>query len=364
MEYRKVMVEKLAADFQEKSLGEALNIVSCIDGEIRENHVRIQIHAIGLNFADLLMTTGRYQERPSLPFTPGAEACGIVMGFGSHCTHTADGIPLKVGAAVMVAFPSGGAYTEQADVSSDNVFSLPRGWTFTEGAGFVVAAGTAFVALDERAHVKPDEWVLVSGASGGTGSLAVSIAKAMNARVIATARGQEKIEFVQKALGADAVLDVTKVDVGSLVNKVKEITGGKGIDVAIDTVGGDLMKVCSKCLKWNSRVIIVGFAGGAISASVPPNVLLVKNASLIGVYWGSYFKNDKEVIHRSSRLLREFAECGSLKPPKICAIFAIENAAQALAFMAKGKVIGKVVLTTRYFVNDSVSGTSRMLSKL
>jgi NADPH2:quinone reductase len=300
---------------------------------LRPGAVRIQIHAAGVNFADLLLVSGQYQEKPPLPFTPGAEAAGVVSEAGAGVTR------FKPGDRVM-AICSLGAFAEEAVVDENRVFAIPDEMDFASAAGFPVAYGTSHGALEWRAHLQRTEWLLVFGAAGAVGLTAVEIGKAMGARVIACAGGPEKLA-IAKQHGADHLIDYSREDIRE---RVKAITGGKGADVIYDPVGGDVFDAGLRSISWGGRIIIIGFAGGRIP-QIPANIALVKNIDVIGFYWGSYQSHKPELPRQSfEQLFRWFRE-GSLKP-HISERVPLEDAPGALDLLRKRKSTGKVVLVT------------------
>jgi NADPH2:quinone reductase len=300
---------------------------------IREGTVRIAVHAAGINFADLLLISGQYQEKPAFPFTPGMEAAGTVTEVGAGVGS------LKAGDRVM-ALTGTGAYAGEVVIDAGRALKIPDKMDFVTAASFPVAYGTSHGAFDWRAHLKPGEWLLVLGAAGGVGLTAVEIGKAMGAKVIACAGGPEKLEIARQH-GADHLIDYSREDIRE---RVKAITGGKGADVVYDPVGGDAFDASLRSIAWGGRIIVIGFASGRIPQA-PANILLVKNIDVIGFYWGSYQARRPELLRDSySKLLRWFEE-GKLKP-HVSAQMDLDEVAQAMALLQSRKSTGKVVLTT------------------
>jgi NADPH2:quinone reductase len=300
---------------------------------IREGAVRIAVHAAGINFADLLLISGQYQEKPAFPFTPGMEAAGTVTEVGEGVSN------LKAGDRVM-ALTGTGAYADEVVIDAARAMQIPDQMDFVTAASFPVAYGTSHGAFDWRAHLKPGEWLLVLGAAGGVGLTAVEIGKAMGAKVIACAGGPEKLEIARQH-GADHLIDYSREDIRE---RVKAITGGRGADVVYDPVGGDAFDASLRSIAWGGRVIVIGFASGRIPQA-PSNILLVKNIDVIGFYWGSYQARKPELLRDSyAKLLRWFEE-GKLKP-HISAQMDLSEVAQAMALLQGRKSTGKVVLTT------------------
>lgn len=299
---------------------------------MRANGVRIQVHAAGLNFLDTLLIAGQYQVKPPLPFTPGAEAAGVV-------TEVASGVQgAKAGDRVM-AMSELGCYAEELVTTADKVFPIPDKMDFVAAAGFPITYGTSHVALTYRAHLKAGEWLLVLGAAGGVGLTAIEIGKALGARVIAAAGGAEKLG-VAKEHGADALIDYSGEDIRE---RVKAITGGHGADVIYDAVGGDAFDASLRSVAWEGRILIIGFASGRIP-QIPANIALVKNVDIIGFYWGSYQLHKPDVPRESFKQLFNMFEEGKLKP-HVSASLELKDAASALELLKQRKSTGKVVLT-------------------
>ncbi|HEX4603622.1 MAG TPA: NADPH:quinone oxidoreductase family protein [Candidatus Angelobacter sp.] len=301
---------------------------------IKAGAVRIAVHAAGINFADLLLISGQYQEKPAFPFTPGMEAAGSVTEVGTGVTA------LRAGDRVM-ALTGTGAYAEEIVVDANRAYKIPDKMDFISAAGFPVTYGTSHGAFDWRAHLKPGEWLLVFGAAGGVGLTAVEIGKAMGAIVIACARGAEKLEIARQH-GADHLIDYSQEDIRE---RVKALTGGRGVDVVYDPVGGDAFDASLRCIAWGGRVIIIGFTSGRIPQA-PANILLVKNIDVIGFYWGSYQARKPELLRDSYRKLLHWYEEGKLKP-HVSQHFDLKDVAAAMEMLRQRKSTGKVVLTTR-----------------
>ena len=300
---------------------------------MRDGAVRIAVHAAGINFADLLLISGQYQEKPAFPFTPGMEVSGVVAEVDSGVNT------LKVGDRVM-ALTGTGAYAEEVVIDANRVYQIPDRMDFAAAAAFPVAYGTSHGAFDWRAHLQPGEWLLVYGASGGVGLTAVEIGKAMGAHVIACASSAEKLAIARQC-GADHLIDYSKEDIRE---RVKAITGGRGADVIYDPVGGDAFDAGLRSIAWGGRVIIIGFASGRIPHA-PANILLVKNIDVIGFYWGSYQVRKPQLLRDSYAKLFRWYEEGKLNP-HVSATMDLEDVAQAMNLLRERKSTGKVVLTT------------------
>jgi len=299
---------------------------------IKDGAVRLAVHAAGINFADLLLISGQYQEKPAFPFTPGMEAAGTITEVGAGVSS------LKAGDRVM-ALTGTGAYAQEIVVDAGRAYKIPDKMDFAAAAGFPVTYGTSHGSFDWRAHLQPGEWLLVFGAAGGVGLTAVEIGKAMGARVIACAGGPEKLEIARQH-GADHMIDYSTEDIRE---RVKAITGGRGADVIYDPVGGDAFDAGLRSIAWGGRVIVIGFTSGRIPQA-PANILLVKNIDVIGFYWGSYQARKPELLRDSyAKLLRWFDE-GKLKP-HVSAQMDMKDVAQAMNLLRQRKSTGKVVLT-------------------
>lgn len=315
--------------FQLVSPGGPATMVECDRPDPAPNEIRLRIEACGLNFGDLLMINGTYQERPSLPFTLGMEPAGIIDAVGENVTN------LKPGDRVAVYHGYGGL-AEYGCFPAANCNRLPDNMTTTVGAGFLVAYGTSHLALEHRARLKAGETLLVLGAAGGIGLTAIEIGKRMGATVIACARGRGKLKVAADA-GADHLVDS---DTEDLRDAVKSLGGA---DVVYDPVGGDLFKAALRACKPEARIIPLGFASGQVP-QIPANILLVKNIDVIGYYWGGYLKFAPKILHDSLDTLLEWYAAGDLHP-HISHTLPLEQADKALELLRSRKSTGKVVVT-------------------
>jgi NADPH2:quinone reductase len=318
-----------------KALGEpeTLSIETLASPPVGPGQVRIHTYAAGVNFADGLMVGGTYQEKPPLPFIPGFEIAGTVAELGEGVTG------LAVGDRV-IGLVSVGGYADEAVVEAANVYPIPDMMSFEAAAGFPIAYGTSHGALDWRADLKAGETLLVLGAAGGVGLTAVEIGHAMGATVIAAASSPEKLA-VAKSRGATHLIDTSTEDLRA---RVKDLVGSRGVDVVYDPVGGDLFDAALRVTAWEGRMIIIGFAGGRVP-QIPANLLLVKNVSAIGFYWGSYRAKNPARVRESFRTLLGWVAEGKLKP-HVSETFALEDAAKAIRVLQSRKATGKVVITT------------------
>ncbi len=295
--------------------------------EVKPGHVKIAVRACGVNFADTLIIQGKYQVKPPLPFSPGAEVAGEITACG-------DGVgDLSVGDRVMAVLSYGG-YAEEVVVPTNAVVVLPDGMDFISAAGFPVAYGTSHIALTQRGHLQPHETLLVHGASGGVGLTAVAIGKQLGALVIATASSDEKLAVAAQH-GADHVF----LSTADWRESVKALGGA---DVVYDPVGGDLFDLSLRCLKWEGRLLVIGFASGKIP-QVPANILMVKNVAVIGVHWPPYLQHNPTIMRNSLHQLLQWYAAGALKP-HISQTFPLAHASHALTALLNRQVTGKIVL--------------------
>lgn len=294
--------------------------------------VRIRVRAAGVNFADSLMLKGQYQEKPPLPFTPGLEVAGEIEAVGAGVRG------LERGQRVLAVVSHGG-FAEKVVARADDVVPLPDGMDDVTAAGFAIAYGTAHGALRWRADLHAGETLLVHGAGGGVGLTAVECGKAMGATVIATARGADKLA-IAKEHGADHVLDSEADDIRAAV---KEITSGMGVDVVYDPVGGALFDASLRAIAWEGRIVVIGFASGTVP-QIPANILLVKNAAVLGFYWGSYRKHDPERLREGFQELFDWHAAGRIRP-HVGATLPLEQAGAAIKLLTERRSVGKVVVT-------------------
>ena len=291
--------------------------------------IELSIAACGLNFADLLMIKREYQDTPEAPFTLGMEVAGRVETLGPDT----QGPPF--GARVAV-FGGHGGLAEYGCFPADRAVILPDTMDFTDAAAFQIAYGTSHVALEHSARLQPGETLLVLGAAGGVGLTAVEIGKLMGARVIACARGADKLEVARKA-GADHLIDTERDDMRAICKDLG------GVDVVYDPVGGDLFRAAMRACRPEARLLTIGFASGEVP-QIPANHLLVKNLSVIGFYWGGYLKFRPEVVTDSLRTLFEWYAQGRLKP-HVSHVLPLDRAEEALELLRSRRSTGKVVVT-------------------
>jgi NADPH:quinone reductase len=293
--------------------------------------VRVKLRAAGINFPDLLMIEGKYQHRPDLPFVPGMEAAGLVV-------ETAPDVHAPAtGQEVMVSMRTGG-YAEEAVVPADQVVPLPVGFSFLEGATFLVAHLTAYHALATRAALAPGQLLLVLGAGGGVGLAAVQIGKALGGRIIAAASTEDKLRTAQK-YGADHLINY---ELEPVDDAVKRLTSGAGVDVVFDPVaiGGDS---ALRCLAYDGKFLVVGFASGTIPAYAA-NRILLKGCSVVGIRAGEAGRRNPKMRRRELETLCALAAQGIVRP-LVSVSYPLHQYAQAMQLLGRRQVIGRVALT-------------------
>jgi NADPH2:quinone reductase len=295
--------------------------------------VVISVAAASVNFPDILVAGGSYQILPALPFSPGKEAAGTVLSLGEGVTR------VRPGDRVLTLVEFGG-YAEQVRVGEDLLFPLPDNVGFPEAAAFGLVYSTAWFGLVRRAGIAAGDVVLVTGAGGGVGSAGVQLAKALGATVIGLARDEDRAELARKQ-GADHVLTS---DPSRLRDDLMELTGGRGVDITLETLGGDILSQVIRATAWEGRVVIVGFASGG-PIPVKPGHLLVKNISLIGLQASDYRDRMPEEMRSAMQQMLDMVADGRLDP-QVDRTYELDQAAAALQHVSDGKVRGKIVIVT------------------
>jgi NADPH:quinone reductase len=317
-------------------LGEPVDVMSLVETEapsVVPGQVVVDVAAISLNFADVLMSRGLYQVRPPLPFIPGIEVCGRVVQVGAGV----DGV--RVGDRVVgTPAPAHGGLAQRALLPGTATFPAPASLDDAQAACLTVAYQTAYVGLVRRAGLSAGQTLLVHAASGGVGSAAVQVGKALGATVIAVVGRAEKVSAATES-GADQVIDRSAVD---LVPAIKAIVGPAGVDVIFDPVGGAAYDASTKVVAFEGSIIVVGFAGGTISAPALSHAL-VKNYSIVGLHWGLYLQRQPEVAAHAHSVLSAWAAQGVIRPA-VSERLAFEDAAQGLATLASGQSSGRIVV--------------------
>ena len=293
--------------------------------------VLIEVKAAGVNFPDVLLTYGKYQFKADPPFIPGGEAAGIVRAVGAAVTE------VQVGDRVATTMMSG-AFAEQIVVPEAAVVKLPDVVTFEIGAATLLTYATTLHALVDRAAIQRGETLLVLGASGGVGTAAIELGKALGANVIAAASSDEKVAYC-KERGADQGINYARED---LKERAKALTHGNGANVIYDPVGGPFAEAALRSIAWEGRYLVVGFATGEIP-KIPLNLVLLKGCQVVGVFWGSFAMRESAKNHANARKILEWVADGKLRP-HVDSVMSFADAGAALARMEKRDVKGKLVL--------------------
>jgi NADPH:quinone reductase len=312
---------------------EALRLAQVERPEPGAGQLLVRVLASALNFPDVLLCLGQYQIKPPLPFTPGLELCGEVVALGEGAAGFAPGDRV-VGNPVL----PGGAFAEYALMQAGDTFPAPASLDDEAAACLHIAYQTAWFGLHRRAHIQPGETLLVHAGAGGVGSAAIQVGRAAGARVIAVVGGKSKAE-VATELGADVVIDRREQD---FVGAVKEATGGKGADVVFDPVGGAAYAGSAKCVAFEGRILVVGFAGGTVPAP-PLNHALVKNYSILGLHWGLYRDKDPAAIVSAHAELTRLADSGAIAP-LIGGHLAFDEVPDGLTRLGAGETVGRLVV--------------------
>ncbi len=299
---------------------------------VGEHDVLIDVKAAGLNFPDVLMIQGKYQMQPEMPFIPGGECAGVVAAVGAKVSR------FKVGDKVLSAGGSG-AFCQRIAVHELGAYPMPDGLSFEQAAGVSITYFTSYYALKQRANLQPGETLLVLGAAGGVGTSAIELGKHMGAKVIAAASTDEKLALCKK-LGADEVINYSKV---SLKDAIKDLTGGKGVDVVYDPVGGDYAEPAIRGMAWNGRYLVIGFASGPIP-KIALNLTLLKGCALVGVFWGRFTMEEPQVNLKNIEALWELFASGKISPV-VTDVFPLEQYAAAFNCMMERRARGKVIIT-------------------
>lgn len=289
--------------------------------EAGPDQVKIRVHAASLNFADILMVGGTYQEKPAFPFSPGMEVAGEIIDTGQR---------------VMAVLDWGG-FAQYAIANTSDVMDIPNAMSFEAAAAFPIAYGTAHIALADKAGLKNGESLIVHGASGGVGLAAIDVGRALGANVIAITSGDQKIAAVIKQ-GANHVIDYKA---GDVKDQIKALLPGGG-DVYFDPVGGSSFDASLRSAAPGARILVVGFAGGSVP-QIPGNILMVKNVSAIGFYWGAHRKFAPQTIIRSFRELLSWVQQGRLNPLAV-STFNMDDVCEAMNTIKSRRSIGKIVL--------------------
>ncbi|MBV9346418.1 MAG: NADPH:quinone oxidoreductase family protein [Pseudolabrys sp.] len=291
----------------------------------------VKVTAAGLNFFDTLIIAGKYQFKPSPPFSPAAEFAGTVESVSDGVTDVRPG-------QRVAGYMTYGAARERVVVKANQLVPIPAALDFDRAAGIIVTYGTTYHALKDRAHLKAGETLAVLGASGGVGLAAIELGKVMGARVIACASADDKLDFARRH-GADEAINYAKDD---LKEALRRVTGGKGADVIYDPVGGAFSEAALRSIARHGRFLVVGFAAGEIP-KIPLNLVLLKDCQIVGVFWGSFLQHDPEMHRANTEQIMTWTAAGKLSA-HVQQVYPLERAADALKAIAARKVMGKLIL--------------------
>jgi NADPH2:quinone reductase len=293
--------------------------------------VLVSVRAASVNFPDALIIENKYQFKPPLPFSPGSELSGVITEVGAGVAGLAPGDRV-------MAFTVHGAFAEEVVVDAAAAIRIPTGMDFPSAAALLLTYGTADHALRDRAALEHGETVLVLGAAGGVGLASIEVAKAVGARVIACASSDEKLA-VCRDRGADDVINYGTED---LRERIKAVTGGRGVDVVVDSVGGRFTEPALRSLAWRGRLLVVGFAGGDIP-KIPSNLVLLKGCSVVGVFWGDFTRREPGSFAASVKQLCAWYDEGRIRP-HVTVTLPLSRGAEAIGLVANRRAIGKIVL--------------------
>jgi NADPH:quinone reductase len=294
--------------------------------------VVVSVHASAVNFPDTLIIEDKYQLKPRLPFSPGGEVAGTIRAIGEGVSGFRVGDPVIAGCRY-------GGFAEEVVITPDRLVAIPAGVSMEAAAALLVAYGTSHYALQERAALRPGETLLVLGAAGGTGLSAIELGKLMGARVIAAASSDEKLALC-RSRGADHTINYSSED---LRERIKALTGERGVDVVYDPVGGDYAEPALRGMAWRGRYLVIGFTAGI--PRLPANLPLLKGCSIVGVFYGQFSRMEPQLYAQLRAQLVGWMADGRVRPA-ITARYPLEQAAEALRLVADRKAVGKIVLTT------------------
>lgn len=310
----------------------SLNLRDVPDLTAEPGKLIVRVHAAGVNFPDTLIIQGKYQFQPPMPFSPGSEVAGVIEQIGDGVTGWSIGDHV-------IAFTGWGGFAEQVVVDPGQLVRVPDGLDLTLAASFILTYATSYHALKDRAALQSGETLLVLGAAGGVGLAAVELGKMMGARVIAAASSKEKLAICAEH-GADELIDYSSEDLRA---RLKELTGGQGVDVVYDPVGGDFSEKALRSIAWKGRFLVVGFAAGDIP-KIPLNLTLLKGCQIVGVFWGAFASRERAQNEANNAELLGMLQDGKLNP-LVSKTYPLEQTAQALDDMLARRVTGKVVVT-------------------
>ena len=312
----------------------ALTVGETPEPRPRANEVLVDVHAASVSYMDYLMASGGYQMRPPLPYVPGTDAAGIVVAVGEQVDRFRPGDRVACEGWH-------GAFAERMTARASLTALLPASVDFIAGSTLLHMYLTAYYALISRAGIRPGETALITGAAGGVGLACVELARLLGARVIAAVGSPAKADVVRDR-GADAVIDYSSEDVRE---RVKALTGGEGVDVCVDNVGGKLFATLARLMRWNGRLLPVGFTSGEVP-SIPMNLPLLKNYSIVGMFSGAWTERCPDEVERATKAIMQWAGEGKLRP-HVDRVLPLERAAEAMSAIADRSVIGRAVLSVR-----------------
>ena len=302
------------------------------DPQPAAGQVLVSVRAAGINFPDVLVIAGQYQVKTEPPFVPGNEASGVIEAVGDGVTRYSPGDEVML-------MPTGGAFAEKCLVDQNLVMPMIPGLGFSRAAGFTITYGTSYHAFKQCARLQKGETVLVLGAAGGVGITAVEIARSMGATVFAAASTDEKLDFAKQA-GADHTINYSTEP---LNDAVKALTDGNGADVVYDPVGGELAQLALRATAWHGRYLVIGFASGEIP-KFPANIALLKEASIMGVWWGTWARKNPAEQISNVREMAGLVSAGKLEP-RVTEQYALDDYKEAFGAITGRRALGKVVLT-------------------
>lgn len=332
---RAVLCENLGDPSEPFGSGVLKYVVDWPKPAILKGHVRIKVSASSINFPDALQIKGEYQVKPNLPFVPGSEVSGFVLEVGEGVKG------LAVGDRVC-AVRSGGAYAEEVVVPSVSVWKLPAAVDLDSAAVIPVVYGTAELALHQRAKLSTGQTLLVLGAGGGVGLAAVQIGKVLGATVIAVDLGEEKMRFL-KQQGADVTIDASTATKEKPLSALIKAHAPKGVNVVFDPVGAHVLKEALKCVAWAAQYLIIGFAAGGIP-QIPANILLVKNTTVHGIFWGNYLQFNPALVRAGMMRVLDWVAQGKIQL-SISHRFPLEQLPDGFRMLLERKVLGKLLIT-------------------
>ena len=310
---------------------ENLTVQDMPDLQPAAGEVVVRVRAAGVNFPDALIVQNLYQFKPTPPFSPGGETAGEVLAIGEGVKR------VKVGDRV-IALTIWGGFAEQVLAKQEQVIPMPEGLSFEVAGSLLLTYGTCLHALRDRAQLQPGQTVLVLGAAGGIGIATIELAKAMGARVIAAASTAEKLATC-RAQGADEVINYREQN---LRDEVKRLTGGRGVDVVMDPVGGDYAEQALRSMAWRGRYLVVGFTDGQIPR-LPLNLVLLKGCAIVGVFWGDFIQREPQAAQVDLRDLIQMLAKGQIKP-LISGRYSLQEAPQAILELSQRRAQGKLIV--------------------